>query len=99
MRPAGDVAHALLNAAAELASPGHGGTLRELAARACVGRQVAGYMVPQLKNRGLLEVVAERAVPYRNRPIFEYAPAQTGQTPATAAGNSWRLMQDAWRDL
>jgi hypothetical protein len=74
MRPTGEVTQALLHAAGALASPGHGGTLREITALACVGRVVAGYSVPKLAARGHLEVVAERRVEYRNRPVFEYAP-------------------------
>jgi hypothetical protein len=74
MRHPGDVTHALLAAAGALASPGHGGTLREITARACVGRAVAGYMVPSLASRGYLEVVGTREVPYRNRPVYEYGP-------------------------
>jgi hypothetical protein len=73
MRPTGEVTHALLAAAGALASPGHGGTLREITALACVGRQAAAYTVPKLAARGHLEVVSERRVDYRNKPVFEYA--------------------------
>jgi hypothetical protein len=74
MRPTGEVTQALLAAAGALASPGHGGTLREITALACVGRQVAGYMVPKLSARGHLEIVSDRRVDYRNKPVLEYAP-------------------------
>lgn len=73
-RPLGEVSYALLNAAAELATPGHGGTMRELAARACVGLSVAGYMVPKLAGAGHLEKIADRRVEYRTRPVAEYTP-------------------------
>jgi hypothetical protein len=94
MRPAGEVTQALLHAAGALASPGHGGTLREITALACVGRAVAGYTIPKLAARGHLDVVCERRVDYRSRPVFEYAPAdpqlqkiqsqRAGMMPATA---------------
>jgi hypothetical protein len=88
MRPTGEVTNALLAAAGALASPGHGGTLREITALACVGRQVAAYTIPKLAARGHLEVVADRRVDYRNRPVFEYGlapqPSHAGDAPARA---------------
>jgi hypothetical protein len=75
MRPTGEVTQALLHAAGALASPGRGGTLREITELACVGRAVAGYTIPKLAARGHLDVVCERRVDYRSRPVFEYAPA------------------------
>ena len=75
MRPAGEVSQALLQAARDLHLPGRGATLQEMADRACVGKQAARDLVPKLKSRGYLEIVGERAVHYRNRPVKEYAPA------------------------
>lgn len=73
-RPTGPVSNALMAAAAGLATPGHGGTMREIAARACVGLTVAGYMVPKLAGAGHLEKINDRKVTYRSRPVAEYAP-------------------------
>ena len=53
-RPAGDVSQALLSAAA--AAPA---TVRELAARACVGYGAARYTATRLVSRGALVPVAE----------------------------------------
>lgn len=53
-----------------------GATLAELAAGAQVSRQCARDLVPKLAKRGHLQVVNTRRVPYRNRPVFEYAPVQ-----------------------
>lgn len=74
MRPTGEVTHALLAAAGALASPGHGATLRELAAQACVGMSAVRTTVPKLTARGFLEIVNERQVDYRNRRVAEYVP-------------------------
>lgn len=76
MRPAGEVRQALIQAARELAQSGRGATLAELADKACVGREAARMHVPKLKSRGHLQIVCERRVAYRNRPVAEYAPAK-----------------------
>jgi hypothetical protein len=79
MRPAGAIRQALLQAAADLAhfqdGCAHGPTLQELAARAQVGARSALSTVKNMTRSGALSVVAERKVPYRNRPVAEYAPA------------------------
>lgn len=79
MRPAGEISLALLKAARDLArqvdGQRKGATLAELAARACVSKEVATDRVKKLKSRGRLEKVGERRVAYRNRPVVEYAPA------------------------
>ena len=79
MRPAGEVHLALLQAAhairAERASTGQGATLLELAQHAKVGRDVARDTVANMKRSGALTVPRVRRVPYRNRPVSEYAPA------------------------
>jgi len=77
MRPAGDVNQALIRAARLLAaeSEAGGASLAEIAAKACVGRDAARQHVPNLKRRGRLEIVGERRVDYRNRPVALYAPA------------------------
>ena len=74
MRPAGEVRLALIRAAYDIFSEGRVATLMELAQRACVGRDAARDLVPKMKRAGVLHIVGERRVPYRNRPVAEYAP-------------------------
>lgn len=71
MRPAGDVRLALIQACQELAERG-GATLRELAAAAKVGLDAARRAVDNLRRAGVLAVVGERSVQYRNRPVAVY---------------------------
>lgn len=72
MRPAGDIRHALLKAAHELKQQGHQPTLRDLAAHAQVGVQAATTTVKNLRRSGLLAVVGDRRVAYRNKPVAVY---------------------------
>jgi hypothetical protein len=97
MRPVGEVTQALLHATAVLASPNHGGSMREIISQACVGRAVGAYMIASLKRRGRLEIVALRTVSYRSRPVAEYALPVTGG--ACLPGAASQLLQHAWRDL
>jgi hypothetical protein len=97
MRPKGAVHLALLDAAQALATLDRGATMRELAQHACVGIPVARYMVAAMAKYGALEIVRTRCVPYRNRPVAEYAlPRLVAQSPAPgawalgAAMSSWR---------
>lgn len=92
MRHAGDARLALLKAAVELTTVTRSPTMRELAARACVGQEAARHMVNHMKRCGLLVIVRERAVAYRNRPVAEYAPAPEPASDAAAAalGNVFR---------
>jgi hypothetical protein len=78
-RPAGDVRQALLQAVQALATTNTAPTLRELAARACVGHGAARQTVCNMVRAGLLVPVRQRRVPYRNRPVLEYA--QPGHLP------------------
>ncbi len=55
-----------------------GATLAEIAVRACVGQPTARHLVPKLKSRGHLQIVGQRKVDYRNRPVAEYAPVPRG---------------------
>jgi len=87
MRPAGQVRLALIQAAreiaAEIGAPNRGATLAEMW-RPCTGRYGVGVMqvshrearnlVPKIKAAGQLSIVNQRRVPYRNRPVAEYAP-------------------------
>lgn len=79
MRPASETHLALLQAAhaihTERAETGQGATLLELVHRSQVGYKVARALVAKLKCRGQLQIVGQRRVAYRNRPVAEYAPA------------------------
>lgn len=75
MRPAGEVRQALLVACAGLATAEQGATLREMAAAACVGLAAAERTVCHMRRAGQLAILRERRVPYRNRPVAEYVPA------------------------
>lgn len=73
MRPKGEVHLALIEAVRALATPERGASLRELAAHACVGLVAARYTLHYLVRSGALVIVRTRRVPYRNRPVSEYA--------------------------
>lgn len=80
MRPAGEVRQALLRAAEALVQPDRGPTLQELAAQACVGMVAARRTVGNMTRAGQLRKLPQgRRVPYRNRPVAEYVPAQKVQ--------------------
>ncbi len=91
-RPAGDVHLAMLQAAQairnERRESGQGATLLELVHRSQVGYQVARKLVPSLKRRGQLQIVGERRVSYRNRPVAEYAPTLAVEAESRA-GHGW----------
>ena len=93
MRPAGDVRRALLFVACARFRPERGATQRELAEAAQVSYGTARDMVHWLHRSGVLRIVRTRRVPYRNRPVAEYAPAGTGTAAAPCALTA--LMQ-AW---
>lgn len=92
-RPAGsvgEVRQALLDAAQALATPTQAPTLAELAARAQVGRELAKTTVKNMTAARQLRIVRTRRVPYRNRPVAEYAPAESvAQAPASAPGGGF----------
>ena len=73
-RPAGEVRRALLQAALDLNMGDRAATLRELARAACVGHSAARIAVKNMRRDGVLSLVRERSVAYRNRPVGEYAP-------------------------
>jgi len=94
MRPASDTHLALLQAAhaikAERAATGQGATLLELVHRSQVGYKVARALVPKLKERGQLQMVGQRQVDYRNRPVAEYLPTDVQSTDIEPrAGHGW----------
>jgi len=63
-------------------------TLREMAMAAQVGWDSARHMVPKLVGAQQLQVVGERRVDYRNRPVAVYAPVApvADVLPATVHG-------------
>lgn len=79
MRPAGEVHQALLKAATELASPERSPTQRELAVKAQVGHDAARRTVQNMRRAGHLVWVRDRRVPYRNKPVAEYAPPDVAE--------------------
>lgn len=74
MRPAGEIRQALALACEQLATPGSGCTLRELADAARVGVDACRRAVDNMRRAGVLVKVGERRVSYRNRPVALYAP-------------------------
>lgn len=71
---------ALLQACEALATPDRAPTLREIAARAQVGLQAAEATLTNMRRAGVVCVIRQRRVEYRNRPVAEYVPA--GWMPA-----------------
>lgn len=74
MRPPGEIRQALLDAARHLMTPDQAPTVAEMARHAKVAMGDATNTVKNMKRYGALCKVRERRVPYRNRPVFEYAP-------------------------
>ena len=81
----GEVAQALLEAMARLATPERAPTLLELAHAAQVGRMAALSTLKNLVRGGTVCIVRRRWVTYRSSPVAEYAPA-AGQGPLLDAG-------------
>jgi len=98
MRPANDTRQAILKAAVELTTVARSPTLRELAARACVGQDAARRTVDNMKRAGWLIKIRERRVDYRNRPVAEYAPKE-GVEVSEATAADWRAVFGAWRKV
>lgn len=98
-RPAGDVRRALLQAALELNMGHRAATLRELARAACVGQSAARIAVKNMRRDGVLSLVRQRSVAYRNRPVAEYAPLcllpGTSVMQSDSAFN-FNALQGAW---
>lgn len=89
MRPAGEIREALLAAALALATDTQAPTVRELAAKACVGQLAARRTIDNLRRAGLLHIPRTRKVTYRNCPVAEYA---LSAVAAVRPGTGW----DAW---
>lgn len=95
MRRAGDARLALLKAAVELTTAARSPTIRELAARACVGQEAARKTVDNMKRAGLLVIKRQRRVDYRNRPVAEYAPAPESEISGDAVADLGNVFK-AW---
>lgn len=93
MRPAGEIRQALIQAArdvvADLGMPNRGATLAELADRSCVGRDAARRCVDNMRRSGALQIIGQRRVGYRNKPVAEYVPVDPGMP----------LVEHGWVDL
>lgn len=97
MRPPVAVRRAVLQAAAELTTPAHAPTLRELAAHAGVAAHSARWAVADLRRAGALRIVRTRRVAYRNRPVAEYAPGLgRGRMPDAPLGAAGDLARVVW---
>ena len=98
MRPAGEVRQALLAAARQ--GPG---TLRQLAQRAQVGWDAARDTVPNMARSGVLKVVGEERVEYRNRLVHVYEAAEPAPVadgaPVQAGGDLEHRSGHGWVDL
>lgn len=79
MRPAGEIREALLNSCRALVTPQQAPTLSELAQHAQVGAEAARTTIANMKRHGVILQARERRVAYRNRPVFEYMPADMVQ--------------------
>ena len=64
---------ALIEAVRVLTTTERGASLRELAAHACVGLVATRHTLHYLVRSGALVIARTRRVPYRNRPVSEYA--------------------------
>jgi len=95
MRPPGEIRQALLDAALALTTPERSPTLLEMATKAQVGFTAARDTVRNMRRANVLGIVRERRVPYRNRPVSEYAPCRPEERsggeacPLRAAVSSW----------
>ena len=100
MRPPGEIRLAILQAATDLVvieqdGSRRGPTLKELAQRACVGVTAARQTVQNLTRARALVRVAQREVDYRNKPVWEYAPAHN-ENEETAAQDAIARTMALW---
>ncbi len=87
---------ALLAAVGELATPERGATLREVAARACVGLVAARHALCYLRRSAAVVIVRTRRVPYRNKPVAEYALPDLAHAPEVTSGGGMGALLSAW---
>ena len=92
MRPATEVRQAILQAVSTMATPQRGVTLQEINQAVCsqmpVGTDTVRRYLDNIKRSGAVCIPRERRVEYRNRPVAEYAPA-----------DSSNQIQQGWVDL
>lgn len=79
MRPPGEIREALLLSCRALVTPERAPTLLELAQHAQVGAEAARRTVANMARHGVLCKARDRRVEYRNRPVYEYVPADMVQ--------------------
>lgn len=95
MRPATEVRQAILQAVTTMATPDRGPTLQEINKAVCsqmpVGTDTVRRYLDNIKRSGAVCIARQRRVDYRNRPVAEYAPADSA-----AHGNQ---IQQGWVDL
>lgn len=93
MRPAGDVSVALINVLER--QPEQGLTLREIAAEAQVGMDVAKRTIYNMRRYGRVRIAQMRRVSYRNRPVAVYALPDCGSLPG-AGSSAPAFLQNCW---
>lgn len=96
MRPASDVRKALIGAVQELETEAKGPTMRELAAKACVGYTAARRTLDNLRRAGVLEIPRGRKVHYRNAKVAEYALSKMAQTRPADGWAAWQGVADSF---
>lgn len=97
MRPVGEISQKLLAAIDALTTPDCAPTLQELAAHAGVALGVACQTLKDMKRYGRVCSPRTRRVPYRNRPVAEYArhmPAVDAANDSSVTGIA--VLQAAW---
>lgn len=94
-RPQGEISQAMLQAVQALATDSKGATLREAAAYARVSLRPARQTLGNLRRAGAVVIARTRRVPYRNRPVAEYAlPPDGPDAVPTTSGIG--LLAAAW---
>lgn len=89
---------ALIRAVGELATLDSGPTLREVAARACVGVHAARIALQDLRRYDHVVIARTRRVPYRNKPVAEYALPHAAPG-SEGAGNGMAALLSAWSGM
>ncbi|MGQ3266202.1 hypothetical protein [Hydrogenophaga sp.] len=64
-----------------MVTPDRAPTLSELTMHAQVGAAAARQTIANMARYGVILKARERQVPYRNRPVYEYVPADMAQEP------------------
>lgn len=95
-RPMNEVALAILKTANEFSAAGRRVTLAEMREGANVGKVAAYRTVSNLRRLGHLQIVSERRVDYRNKPVAEYAPVNNPSATPEPVDNAPDV---GWLDL